>query len=124
MVYPATGQLLSQVKDGKLRPLAAASPARLPALPNTPTFDEVGIPNFNASGWFSVVVPSGTPRDIVDRLNRDIGRIINGPELATTYTQLSMIPGGGPPEVLAQRIKLDLAQWAPVVKSLNISQNY
>jgi tripartite-type tricarboxylate transporter receptor subunit TctC len=82
MVYPATSQLVSQVKDGKLRPLASANPTRLPALPDTPTFDEAGIPNFSVSGWFSVVVPAGTPRDILDRLNREIGRIAAGPEMA------------------------------------------
>jgi tripartite-type tricarboxylate transporter receptor subunit TctC len=123
MFYPPTEQLLSLVKAGRIRALAAVADKRLASMPNTPTFDESGVPNFEAAGWISLVTVAGTPRDIVMRLNREVVRISATPELAKVYTQMALVPATGAPEELAQRIKRDLAQWGPVVKSLGISLN-
>jgi tripartite-type tricarboxylate transporter receptor subunit TctC len=122
MVYPATSQMVGLLKEGRLRAIAAATPKRLAALPDTPTFGESGLDNFDVSGWFGVAVPAATPRDIVLRLNHEIGRVIASPEMSATYAKLSMLPGGGTPEQLVQRVRIDLAQWAPVIKALNLSQ--
>ena len=121
LFYPATGQVVALVKDGKLRALASAYEKRLPALPDTPSFGEAGVPNFNAAGWFSVVAPAGTPRPIIDRLNAEIRKVGHSPELARVYAKLSMLPGLGSPGELAQLMKDDFATWTPLIKALNIT---
>lgn len=121
MFYPATVQVMGFVKEGRLRALGAATAQRLPVLPATPTFDESGIPNFSAAGWFSVVVPAATPREIIERLNRDIRQVASTPELAKVYANLALIPGLGPPEQVAQRMRDEFALWGPLVKSLGIA---
>ncbi len=119
--YPATEQLLSQVRTGKLRALAVASKQRVPVLPDTPTFDEAGVSNFDAAGWIAVVAPVGTPRDIVLRLNAGIAKSVATPEVAKIYAQESMQPATGTPEELAARIRREIAAFAPLVKSLGIT---
>ena len=123
MFYPPTSQLLAMIKAGKIRVLAAATPQRLSILPDTPTFDESGVPNFDAAGWIGLVAPAGVPRDIVMRLNREVAKIARTPELAKVYAQLSFEVATGTPEEFSQRIKRDLAAWGPVVKSLGIMLN-
>jgi tripartite-type tricarboxylate transporter receptor subunit TctC len=79
---------LAQVKAGGLRALAVASDKRLPALPDVPTFDELGIKGMHASAWYGVVAPAGTPKDIVDRLNHEINALLAEPEIRKTLTGL------------------------------------
>jgi tripartite-type tricarboxylate transporter receptor subunit TctC len=121
MFYIATGQVLGQVKEGKLRALATVNPRRLEALPDTPTFDELGIADFNAAGIIALVTPTGTPRDVIERLNREVNKAMTTPELKNVYQKLSIEPVGGAPEVLAEKIKKDIAIWAPLAKRMNIS---
>lgn len=123
MFYPPTSQLLAMIKAGKIRALAAATPQRLSTLPDTPTFDESGVPNFDAAGWIGLVAPAGVPRDIVMRLNREIAKIATTPELAKVYAQLSFEVATGTPEEFSQRIKREIAAWGPIVKSLGIMLN-
>jgi tripartite-type tricarboxylate transporter receptor subunit TctC len=121
MFYIATGQVLGQVKEGKLRALATVNPRRLEALPDTPTFDELGISDFNAAGIIALVTPTGTPRDVIERLNREVNKAMTSSELKNVYQKLSIEPVGGAPEVLAEKIKKDIAIWAPLAKRMNIS---
>ena len=123
MFYPPTSQLLAMIKAGKIRALAAATPQRLSTLPDTPTFDESGVSNFDAAGWIGLVAPAGVPRDIVMRLNREIAKIATTPELAKVYAQLSFEVATGTPEEFSQRIKREIAAWGPIVKSLGIMLN-
>ncbi len=104
--------------DERVRALATES--RYPAVPDVPTFDEAGVPDFKAGGWIALVGPAGMPRDIM-RLNREVVRIVATPEVARVYAQLSLLPATGTPEQLGQRVKSDLVAWGPVVKSLGIS---
>jgi tripartite-type tricarboxylate transporter receptor subunit TctC len=123
MFYPPTGQLLAMIKAGRIRALAVATPQRLPSLPDTPTFDESGVPNFDAAGWIGLVAPAGVPRDIVMRLNREVAKIATTPELTKVYAQLSFEVATGTPEEFSQRVKRELAAWGPIVKSLGIMLN-
>lgn len=121
LFYSPSEQLLSQVRAGRIHALATATEKRFPALPDTQTFDEAGVANFNAGGWIALVGPAGMPRDIVMRLNREVVRIVATPAVAKVYAQLSLLPATGTPEQLGQRVKSDLVAWGPVVKSLGIS---
>jgi len=71
--------LLPQLRDGKMRPLGTPSPKRLDALPDVPTMAENGVPGFTASSWTGIVAPPGTPRPIIDKLNRATNTALKGP---------------------------------------------
>ncbi len=120
MFSSATAQMLSQVKVGKLRVLGAATEKRIPSMPNTPTFAEAGVPDFQPSAWMGVVAPAGTPREIVLRLNREIVEASVSREVTDMYEQLSMLAATGTPEHLGNKIKKEIADFSPVVKALGI----
>jgi len=120
MFYPPSGQLLNQVREGKLRVIGAVSKKRLPILPDVPTFEESGVTNFDVAGWVGMFAPANTPREIVARLNRDLVRVLGMPEVMKTYEQLSMVPAQSAPEELGARVSREIAMWGPLVKKLNI----
>ena len=107
--------------DVMTRALATATKERLPALPDVPTFDEAGMPDFNIASWMAVMVPAGTPAEIVARLSREIGKAVNSPELSKFYANLNMLPATNTPEEFARLIRSESATWGPLIKSLGIS---
>jgi tripartite-type tricarboxylate transporter receptor subunit TctC len=112
--------MVSMVKTGKAKALATATRERMATWPGVPTLDESGIKNFEAGGWFAVVAPAGTPKDVVSRLNRELATVLKGPEMAKLYASFSFLPGGGTPEDLGQRISREIRTWGPLVQSLKI----
>jgi tripartite-type tricarboxylate transporter receptor subunit TctC len=114
-------QLTSQVKAGKLRALAVTGDRRLASLPDVPTFDEAGMRDFDPTGYVATSAPAATPKEIIDRLNREIVRASNGAEVQRTYDRLTMRVVTTTPEQMAQLIREDLEKWGPLIKSLNIS---
>lgn len=116
-----TGQLgLAHVKSGRLRALGVSSATRMSLLPDVPTIAESGYPGFELYDWEGVIVPAGTPAPIIARLNGEINRIVNMPEVSERMSSLGASAGGSTPEQLAERIKTELAKWAKVVKSAGI----
>jgi tripartite-type tricarboxylate transporter receptor subunit TctC len=120
MFYPASSQILSQIKAGVLRPLASASRRRLPELPDVPTFDEAGIANFSVATWTGLLAPAGTPREVITRLNGELAKAADSPAGRKGYEAISMLPNTSTPEEFTELIRRDLAQWGPVIKSLGI----
>ena len=112
---------LSFVKSGKLRAIATTSQQRLPSLPEVPTFAEAGIPNFEITSWMAVMVPAGTPKEIISRLNHDIVSAVASPELSKFYADLGMLPATTTPEEFAQLIQKESEAWGPLIKRLKIS---
>ena len=121
IIYPAIDQLIAQVKVGKLRALATATQKRIAALPDVPTFAEAGMPEFTVPSWIAVVVPAATPKDIVERLSREIGTAVASAEVAKVYTQINMIPSTSSPEQFSRFIQNESAKWSGWVKSLGIT---
>jgi len=107
---------LPHARAGKLRALAVSSPKRSSAAPEVPTMMESGFPDFEASIYFGIVAPTGTPREIVTRLNAEIGKALGVPEVRQTLLKLGAEPLGGTPEAYAAHNKAELAKWAKVVK--------
>jgi tripartite-type tricarboxylate transporter receptor subunit TctC len=120
-MFSAPVDSLSLVKAGKLRALATATRQRLPSLPDVPTFEEAGLPEFGFTSWMAVMMPAGTPKEIVARLNREIVKIVNSPELSKFYANLNMLPATNTPEEFAQLIQKESETWGPLIKSLGIS---
>ncbi|MDR7096930.1 Bug family tripartite tricarboxylate transporter substrate binding protein [Hydrogenophaga laconesensis] len=108
------------IKDGRLRPLAVTSPRRLAAWPDVLTMSEAGLPGFEASAWYAVYGPAGTPRDIVLRLNREIHRIVDLPTSREKYAALGLEAVRSTPEDLAAATRDDLAKWTRIIREKNI----
>jgi tripartite-type tricarboxylate transporter receptor subunit TctC len=107
---------LPQIKAGKLRALAVTSAARAPALPDTPTVAEAGLPGFEASSWFGVLAPAGTPPEIVNKLNAEIAKWLASPGAKEKLANVGANIAGGTPEDFARHIQAETAKWAKVVK--------
>ena len=110
----------AQVKAGKLRPIAVASSKRLASLPNVPTMSEAGLPGFEVVSWQAIFAPAGTPKPIVQRLNAEIAKVINMPDVKAKLDELAVEPAAGPPEQLAEFQKAEIAKWSKVAKAANV----
>jgi tripartite-type tricarboxylate transporter receptor subunit TctC len=106
---------LQYVKGGQLRALAVTGPKRLPALPDVPTVAEAGFADLQFTSWNGVHVPVGTPNSIIAKLNVEIGKIRNLPEMQQRLTDLGFIPEGGTPEEFGEFVRADIARWEKVV---------
>jgi tripartite-type tricarboxylate transporter receptor subunit TctC len=107
---------LPQIKAGKLRALAVTSATRAPALPDVPTVAEAGLPGFEASSWFGVLAPAGTPPAIVTKLNAEIAKWLTSPEAKEKLASVGANIAGGTPEDFARHIQAETSKWAKVVK--------
>src|SRR5690242_6240739 len=108
---------LGLIKGGKLRAIAVTSTTRAAALPDVPTIAESGLPGFEASSWFGVLAPAGTPDDIVAKLNGTIAAWLATPDAKEKLLAQGTIAAGGSPEDFAQHIDRETAKWAKVVKA-------
>jgi tripartite-type tricarboxylate transporter receptor subunit TctC len=110
----------AMVEAGKLRRLAVTSPARFPGLPDLPAVNEFA-PGVALNGWFAVVAPAGTPADVVARVNREIGKYLEGPEIRERLYSFGLATqGAGTPESTAEFIRADQAQWRNLAKELGV----
>jgi tripartite-type tricarboxylate transporter receptor subunit TctC len=107
---------LPQIKAGKVRALAVTSLTRAPALPDVPTVAESGLPGFEASSWFGILAPAGTPPAIVAKLNAEIAKWLATPEAKEQLAKQGANAAGGTPEEFAKHIAAETAKWAKVVK--------
>jgi tripartite-type tricarboxylate transporter receptor subunit TctC len=102
----AIGELIQHIKVNRVRPLGVTSTERIAQLPDVPTIADI-IPGYESSTWVSVFAPAGTPRAIVDRLNAEIGKAMNDPDVAAKLSAQTLDPAHKSPEELAQRLKAD-----------------
>jgi tripartite-type tricarboxylate transporter receptor subunit TctC len=108
------------VKDGKLRALAVTSKTRSQSLPDVPTMAEVGYPNVEGDSWVGVLVPAGTPKEVITTLHREIVKIIALPDMKERLATLGYDPVGSTPEEFARRITAELETWGKVIRAANI----
>ena len=107
---------ISAVKAGKMRALAVTSKKRIEAAPEVPTFEEAGVPGYEAIGWFGVVAPKGTPKPIVDKLNAEIARALADPDIRRRAIAAGTEPLVDSPEEFAALIREETKKWAEVIK--------
>ncbi len=108
------------IRDGKLRPLAVSTATRSAALPDVPTFAEQGLPNLKFGSWQGFVAPAGTPRPVIEKLNREINAVLRDPAVRTALLQQAFDPEGGTPEAFAKVIADGITGWASVISANNI----
>jgi len=108
------------IKRGDLRPLGVSFARRIPGYEDVPTIAET-FPGFEFIGWFSLVAPAGTPREIVQRMNLEVDRILKDPEVAQRLANLGFYTEGAEtPEGLGEFVRAELAKWARIVKEIGI----
>ena len=112
--------VMPHVNSGRLRALAVSGLKRLESLPQIPTLDEAGVKGFDASGWYGIVAPAGTPREIVMRLNAEIRRAMRTLDLLARLDNEGATSAPGSPEEFAAFIVSEIARWAAVLKRAGI----
>jgi tripartite-type tricarboxylate transporter receptor subunit TctC len=120
MMFDAAPSLLPFITGGKLRALAAVSPRRHRLLPDVPSFAELGYPGMDIALWYGVVVPSGTPGPIVQRLNAELVKILDTPSVRESLTDQGADIQGGTPEEFGTFMRNESARWGPIVKQSGI----
>jgi tripartite-type tricarboxylate transporter receptor subunit TctC len=112
--------VLPHINAGKLRALAVAAKQRLGLLPDVPTAAEAGIKNFEASSWFGIMAPAGTPPGIVTRLHQDIVAALHQPIIADRIAKSGARAVGNSPEEFARQIREERAMWGEIIKAAGI----
>jgi tripartite-type tricarboxylate transporter receptor subunit TctC len=107
---------------GALRPLAVSSDKRVPQIPEVPTFIESGFPGFKMVQWNGLLAPAGTPRDIIDRLAKEIAGAVKDPKFIERLAALDVDPLGNTPEEFAAMIAADIPLWAEAVKIAGVEE--
>jgi tripartite-type tricarboxylate transporter receptor subunit TctC len=110
---------VAQVRAGKLKALAVTSTARLPGFESLPTLSE-SYPGLKAIGWFGVLAPAGTPPEVIAKVNADVNRAIQIPEVVQRFAELGVYPEPGSPQAAADFMKAERTLWAKAVRDAGI----
>ncbi|MGZ5126836.1 MAG: Bug family tripartite tricarboxylate transporter substrate binding protein [Burkholderiales bacterium] len=120
MMFDPVITCMPHVRVGKLRALAVTSLARSAIAPELPTIAETGLPGYEAIGWHGVLAPAATPKDIVAKLNAEIVRNLQTPDMRARFAEQGAEPVGNAPEEFARFLKEDLEKWSRVVKTAGV----
>lgn len=116
LLFDSIPSSLPQIRAGKLRAIAVASSRRSPVLPDLPTLAQAGLTGFAADNWFGIMVPAGTPKDVVAKLNADIVRALDSAEVREIITRQGGEVMGSTPEQMEAQIRSDREKWGRVVR--------
>ena len=116
LIFDNLTSIASHVKAGRVRGLGVSSLRRSLIFPDIPTIAEAGVPGYETNSWGGMVVPARTPRAIVTKLNAEINKALQSPELRERYAAIEAEPTGGTPEQFAAFVKTEAVKWADVVK--------
>jgi tripartite-type tricarboxylate transporter receptor subunit TctC len=108
---------IPQVKNGKLRPIAATGAQRSPLLPDVPTVTESGLPGYEVTSWYGLFGPAALPKDIVNKVNADTVAFLNAPDFKERLATLGAEPAPMKPDEFARHVRADIQKWAKVVKA-------
>jgi len=115
MVFATAASVIGHIRSGALRPLAVTTAKRTTLLPDVATVAELGIPGFEATTWHGLVAPAGTPKDIINTLNRATIEALKDPNVRKSLTDLGVDIAGSSPEEFAAYIRLEIPKWAAVI---------
>jgi len=123
MIFDNMPSALPHIKGGKLRALGVTGSKRSGALPDVPTIAEAGVPGYESLSWSGFAVPAGTPREIVQRLNRETAVILLAPDMRQKLAEQGAEAVGGPPETFAVHVRRERDKWSKLVRERNIVVN-
>jgi len=115
MVTPNLSAAIAFIQQGKLRALAVTSKERVKQLPDVPAAAET-LPGFENLGWFGFMVPAGTPKVIISKIQQDTAKALQSPDIKARFEQIGMVPVGNTPDVFARAISLESQHWAKIVR--------
>jgi tripartite-type tricarboxylate transporter receptor subunit TctC len=122
MATPNVPAAIGFINGGKLRALAVTGKERSPALPNVPTVSET-VPGFENIGWFGLMAPAGTPQAVIDKIHRDVAKVLDTTDIRARFFVQGMSPTPLTPAAFATRIQNETARWATVVRDRKIVAN-
>jgi tripartite-type tricarboxylate transporter receptor subunit TctC len=120
MMFAGISTALPHIRAGKLVALAIASPRRSPQLPDVPTVAESGIPGFDVTSWYGIVVRAGTPPDVVKKLHADMSEALAAADVKDKLGALGLDPLGNSPEEFQRMIASESRKWSEIVRKANI----
>ena len=119
-LFASAPTAVPQVKSGKIRALATTGPKRSASFPDVPTIAESGYPGYEATNWYGLVAPAKTPRDIIERVNREFVKTLNAPDIREQLLSHGEEPTPTTPEEFGRFMQRELATWGKVVKEAGI----
>ncbi|MBB1624707.1 tripartite tricarboxylate transporter substrate binding protein [Achromobacter sp. UMC71] len=121
-LFVNTSEAAPLVKSGKVRAIGVSSLKRLSLMPDVPTLDEAGLKGYETVAWGGVVAPKGTPPDVVAKLNADIQKALQAPDVRTGLETLGAVPATGTPEEFKQLIDRETAKWQQIIETAGIEK--
>jgi len=116
MMFDAITTMAPNVEAGKVRALGTSGKARSSVLPNVPTISEAGVPGYEATIWLGIMAPKGTPRAVVDKLNAEITKVVNSPDVKSAWEKQGAVPMTMTPDEFGNYLRGDIEKWAKIVK--------
>ena len=120
MAFDGMGTSAPQITAGKLRPLAVSTAQRSPFVPDVPTLKELGLADFEVTTWYALWAVKGTPKEIVDRMYREVATALALPDIRKIWEQQGAVAGGEPPAEFARLVRSEVQRWGKVVKDANV----
>ena len=117
MMFDAITTMSGQARAGKVRPLGTTGSKRSTVMPEVPTISEAGVPGYEATIWLGLMAPAGTPRPILEKLNTEVNRIINSPDVKETWARQGAVPMGMSVDEFGRFLHEDIAKWSKLVKA-------
>lgn len=121
IAYSSLASVIPLIKSGRLLPLGITTEKRAAVLPDVPTVAESGVPGFEASGWYGLLAPAGTPQDVVLKLNQAISQTMGQPDVQDKLNTLGVTPTTGTPAQLGEKIDSETKKWRDVIRAAHIS---
>jgi len=120
MMFANVADIGAQIQAGRLRALAVTAPARARSLPDVPTMAEAGVPSFEVTSWFGLLVPAGTPPAIVARLNAETVKVLGRDDVKASLAAQGLEVAPSTPEQFAAHIKSEIARFTQIAKAAGI----
>jgi tripartite-type tricarboxylate transporter receptor subunit TctC len=116
MMFDAISTIVAHTRGGKLKALATTGKTRSAVTPDVPTAIEAGVPGYEATIWLGLMAPAGTPRAVLDKLNAEVNKVINAPEVKESWGKQGAVPMGMPVEEFGRFLREDVQKWSKLVK--------
>ena len=120
VMFDNVPNVIGHVRAGKMKAIAVSTAQRSALAPEVPTVAEAGVPGYELSVWFGVLAPAGTPRDIIARLNTEIVKVLNAPEVKDRFAKQGVEVRTSTPEQFGEFLRAEVSRWAKVVQDANI----
>src|SRR5258706_3372534 len=124
MMFDAITTMAGQARAGKVRALGTTGKARSTVMPEAPTISEAGVPSYEATIWLGLMAPAGTPRPMLEKLNAEVNKIINAPDVKGTWAKQRTSPMGMPVDEFGKFLREDIEKWSKLVKATGMKANY